>query len=50
MSASENLSPGQFQPERFYHGTAHEYAPGEMADPVYELGGKPGEIACLRDH
>src|SRR5258708_25310947 len=41
MSASENLSPGQFQPERSYHGTAYEFAPGDLVDPACELGGRP---------
>lgn len=26
----------------FYHGTAHEFQPGDMVDPSYELGGRKG--------
>ena len=34
MAAHDNLSPQQF-----YHGTSHEFAPGEHVTPEHELGG-----------
>jgi hypothetical protein len=37
MSANDHM-----QPQQFYHGTAHEFAPDDMPDPSHELDGKSG--------
>lgn len=26
----------------YYHGTSHNFQPGDLVDPSYELGGRPG--------